>query len=67
MMVEPRILLGPKGLNNIRPKVNIGSKGSILAGGQSIICLPRLYASPTVGIRSKGMYNVRAKTIKGSG
>ena len=27
MMVEPRILLGPTGLNNIRPKVNIGSRG----------------------------------------
>jgi hypothetical protein len=25
MMVEPRVLLGPKGLNSIRPKVSIGS------------------------------------------
>jgi|GEM_PF-6199081 len=66
MMVEPRVLLGPKGLNSIRPKVNIGSKGSILVGGQSIICLPRLYISPTVGILSKGIYDVRAKIIKGS-
>lgn len=65
-MVEPRVLLGLNRLNNIRPKINIGSKGSILVGGQSIICPPRLYASSTVGIRSKRMYSVRAKTIKGS-
>jgi hypothetical protein len=28
MVVEPRVLLGPKGLNNIRPKINIGSRRS---------------------------------------
>jgi hypothetical protein len=46
-MVEPRVLLDPKGFNDTRPKINIGSNiGSVLVGGQSIICSIRLYIGP---------------------
>ncbi|MEN6566375.1 MAG: hypothetical protein ABFC57_08740, partial [Veillonellales bacterium] len=36
-------------------------------GGQIVMCLVRLYGSPTVVVWSKGMYGGRAKTVKGSG
>ena len=49
-----------------RPKSIVGSKGSVIVGGQIVICLPRLYGSLTVVVWSKGMGNGRAKTAKGS-
>ena len=49
-----------------RPKINIGSKGSVLVGGQIVMCLVRLYGSPTVVVWSKGMCGGRAKTAGGS-
>ncbi len=50
-----------------RPKIIVGSNGSAVVGGQIVICLVRLYSSPTVVVWSKGMYGGRAKTAKGSG
>ena len=45
-MAEPRLLQGLKRLCDSRPKVNIGSKGSVLAGGQIGGCSGRLCNSP---------------------
>ena len=50
-----------------RPKSSIGSKGSVLVGGQIAMWLVRLCGSPTVVVWSKGMYGGRAKTVRGSG
>lgn len=49
-----------------RPKSIVGSKGSAVVGGQIVICLVRLYGSPTVVVWSKGMCNGRAKTVMGA-
>ncbi|WP_235814569.1 hypothetical protein [Propionispora sp. 2/2-37] len=49
-----------------RPKIIIGSKGSVVVGGQIVICLVKLCGSPTVVVWLKGMYGGRAKTAKGS-
>ncbi len=51
-----------------RPKIGVGSHpGSASVGGQIVICLVRLYGSPTVVVWSKGMYGGRAKTVRGAG
>ncbi len=50
-----------------RPKIVVRSAGLAVVGGQIVICLVRLYGSPTVVVWSKGMYSGRAKTARGSG
>jgi len=37
-----------------------------MVGGQIVVCLVRLYGSPTVVVWSKGMYDGRAKIVKGA-
>jgi hypothetical protein len=65
-MVEPRLVSDLKRFGIGRPKSIVGSKGSAVVGGQIVMCLVRLYGSPTVVVWSKGMYNGRAKTAMGS-
>lgn len=48
-----------------RSKIAVGSKGSAVVGEKIVICLERLYDSPTVIVWSQGMYSNRAKTIMG--
>jgi len=45
-MAEPRLLQGFNRLCDSRPKVGIGSNGSVLAGGQIGECSGRLCNSP---------------------
>ena len=65
-MVEPRLVSDLKRFGIGRPKSVVGSKGSAVVGGQMVICLVRLYGSPTVVVWSKEMYSCRAKTVMGS-
>lgn len=65
-MVEPRLVSGlTMGLGINRSKIAAGSKGSAVVGEKIVICLERLYGSPTVIVWSQGMYSSRAKTIMG--
>ena len=67
-MVEPRLVSDlTLGFGISRPKIGIGSKGSVSVGGQIGICLVKLYGSPTVVVWLKGMCIGRAKTVVGSG
>ncbi len=66
-MVEPRLVSDLAGFGISRPKIGVGSEGSALVGGKIVICLVRLYGSPTVVVWSKGMYGSRAKTAGGAG
>ena len=67
-MVEPRLASDlEKGFGVSRPKIHVGSMGSVWVGGQMVICLVRLYGSPTVVVWSKGMCGCRAKTARGAG
>ena len=50
-----------------RPKIHVGSAGSAWVGGQMVICLVRLYGSPTVVVWSKGMHVGRAETVRSAG
>jgi len=68
-MVEPRAVS-----DLIRGPVSVGqrlasdlTRGSALVGGQIVMCLVRLYGSPTVVVWSKGMYGGRAKIVRGAG
>ncbi|AJQ28927.1 hypothetical protein [Pelosinus fermentans] len=65
-MVEPRLVSDLNRFGIGRPKSIVGSRGSAVVGGQIVICLVRLYGSPTVVVWSKGMCNGRAKTAMGS-
>jgi hypothetical protein len=49
-----------------RPKIDIGSQGSVLVGGKTGISLEKLYGSPTVVVWFQGIYVGRAKIAKGS-
>ena len=49
-----------------RTKIIVGSEGSVVVGEKILICLVRLYGSPTVVMWSIGMCNGRAKTSMGS-
>ncbi len=50
-----------------RPKISVGSMGSALVSGKIVMCLVRLYGSPTVVVWSKGMYGSRAKITGSAG
>ena len=65
-MVEPRLVPDLKRFGIGRPKIIVGSKGLAVVGGQIVMCLVRLYGSPTVVVWSKRMYNGRAKTVMGA-
>ncbi|WP_243650541.1 hypothetical protein [Anaerospora hongkongensis] len=52
-------------LGSSRPKVSIGSKGSVLAGGKTGMGRERLYGSPTVVVWSQMMYVGRAAIVMG--
>jgi hypothetical protein len=65
-VAEPRPSEDPPGFSDGRPKVCAGSKGSVQAGGQSVMRPVRLRGSPTAVTGSKGMHGIRAKIIVGS-
>jgi len=66
-MVEPRLVQGLLRLCISRPKIGVRSvTGLALVGGQIVVCLVRLYGSPTVVVWSKGMCDGRAKIVGGS-
>ncbi len=48
-----------------RPKIAVGSKGSVVVGGQTGVCRERLYGSPTVVMWSQVIYVGRAKIVMG--
>ncbi len=48
-----------------RPKIGIGSQGSVLVGGKTGMGRERLYGSPTVVVWSQMMYVGRAKIVMG--
>ena len=56
---------GPAGLGISRPKVVIGSRGSVVAGGKIGMSREKLYGSPTVVVWFQVIYVGRAKTAKG--
>ena len=65
-MVEPRLVSGiQKVLGISRPKIGIGSRGSVLVGGKTGMGCERLYGSPTVVVWSQGIYVGRAKIAMG--
>ena len=66
-MVEPRLVSDLRGFGISRPKISVRSEGLALVGGKIVMCLVRLYGSPTVVVWSKGMYDGRAKTARGAG
>ena len=69
VMVEPRLVPDlTRGSVLVGQRLASGlTRGSALVGGQIVICLVRLYGSPTVVVWSKGMYGGRAKTARGAG
>ncbi|WP_069972739.1 hypothetical protein [Propionispora sp. 2/2-37] len=66
-MVEPRLVPDLNKFGISRPKIGIGSGGSVSVGGKIGICLLWLCGSPTVVVWSKEMYAGRAKIARGAG
>ncbi len=64
-MVEPRLVSGLKGLGISRPKIVVGSQGSVAVGGKTGIIRERLYGSPTVVMWSQVSVVGRAKIAMG--
>ncbi len=58
-------IAGLEGLGIGRPKVVIGSKGSVIAGGKTGMSREKLYGSPTVVVWFQVIYVGRAKIAKG--
>ena len=64
-MVEPRLVSGLQWLGISRPKIGIGSRGSVSVGGQTGDISERLYGSPTVVMWSQGSVVGRATIAMG--
>ena len=65
-MVEPRLASDIHKVFGVsRPKISVGSAGSVLVGGKTGMSCERLYGSPTVVVWSQGIYVGRAKIAMG--
>ncbi|VBB06229.1 Hypothetical protein LUCI_1445 [Lucifera butyrica] len=66
-MVEPRLLADLlRGSLVVGQRLILDRSGLVLVGGKIVMCLVRLYGSPTVVVWSKEICNSRAKTAKGA-
>ena len=66
-MVEPRSVSDIVVVFGIgRPKIGVGSQGSVAVGGKTGVGRERLYGSPTVVVWSQVIYVGRAKIVRGS-
>ena len=65
-MVEPRLASDIHRVFGVsRPKISVGSSGSVLVGGKTGMSLERRYGSPTVVVWSQGICVGRAKIAMG--